>query len=196
MAQPQANVPVIKRLKVIVIGDSGVGKTSLIAAHLNGKFQNEDLPAYFDTQTLQSMEGETIVSLEVVDTPGEDEFQRMRVQMYQGAHVAVLCYSVTRPSTLVNISRKWAPEVHAYFPKIPIILVGTMSDLREDKATVEKLAIKDLKPVAPDQAKHKLKEIKGHLLAETSALQMKGSFVLARSRSSCGQVLQSCSRTL
>lgn len=65
---------------------------------------------------------------------------------------------------------QWYPEIDHHAPNIPIILVGTKLDLREDPGTLESLRQKRMEPVSYDQALVCAKEIRAHKYLECSAL--------------------------
>lgn len=65
---------------------------------------------------------------------------------------------------------QWFPEIDHHAPSVPIILVGTKLDLREDPATLESLRAKRMEPVSYDQALIMAKEIRAHKYLECSAL--------------------------
>ena len=65
---------------------------------------------------------------------------------------------------------QWYPEIDHHAPNIPIILVGTKLDLREDPATLDALRQKRMEPVSYDQALLCAKDIKAHKYLECSAL--------------------------
>lgn len=65
---------------------------------------------------------------------------------------------------------KWFPEIDHHAPSVPIILVGTKLDLREDQATLDSLRSKRMEPVTYDQALIVAKEIRAHKYLECSAL--------------------------
>lgn len=52
---------------------------------------------------------------------------------YRGADVFILAFSLISKASYENVSKKWIPELRHYAPGVPIILVGTKLDLREDK---------------------------------------------------------------
>ena len=58
--------------------------------------------------------------------------------------VFLVCFSVTDPASLRNVEFKWIPEVTHHCPDVPIMLVGTKADLREDPAVLELLREKGL----------------------------------------------------
>lgn len=68
------------------------------------------------------------------------------------------------------LSAQWYPEIEHHAPNIPIILVGTKLDLREDPGTLEQLRAKRMEPVSYDQALLCAKEIRAHKYLECSAL--------------------------
>lgn len=66
--------------------------------------------------------------------------------------------------------KQWFPEINHHAPNIPIILVGTKLDLREDPQTLESLRQKRMEPVSYDEALKCAKDIKAHKYLECSAL--------------------------
>jgi Ras-related C3 botulinum toxin substrate 1 len=71
---------------------------------------------------------------------------------------------------LTPIFLKWYPEIEHHAPNVPIILVGTKLDLREDPATLENLRSKKMEPVSYEQAVQVSKDIKATKYLECSAL--------------------------
>ncbi len=71
---------------------------------------------------------------------------------------------------LTSHTRQWYPEIKHHAPGVPIILVGTKLDLREDKATADNLRSKKMEPVSYEQALAVAKEIKAVKYLECSAL--------------------------
>lgn len=85
-----------------------------------------------------------------------------------------MCYSVASPSSFENIRGKWYPEIAHHCPGVPIILVGTQSDLRRDRATLEKLARFKLSPISVESGRKMAKEIGAVKYVECSALTQEG----------------------
>jgi Ras-related C3 botulinum toxin substrate 1 len=122
-----------KRVKLVVVGDGAVGKTSLLISYATGEFPTEYLPTVFENYTAQmKKDGDTIL-LHLWDTAGQEDYDRLRPLSYPGADVVLLCFSTINQASYDAIREKWAPEVHHYIPNIPHILVGTKIDLREGK---------------------------------------------------------------
>ena len=65
--------------------------------------------------------------------------------------VFLICFSLVNPASFENVRAKWYPEVRHHCPNVPIILVGTKLDLREDRETIEKLKEKRLAPITYPQ---------------------------------------------
>ena len=68
--------------------------------------------------------------------------------------VFLICFSLVNPASFENVRAKWYPEVRHHCPQVPIILVGTKLDLREDKETIDKLKEKKLAPITYPQVRY------------------------------------------
>ncbi|XP_052400984.1 rho-related GTP-binding protein RhoU [Carassius gibelio] len=113
------------------------------------------------------------VQLQLYDMAGQDEFERLRPLCYREADVFLLCYSVVLPSSFRSVSAHWVPEVHRLCPGIPIILVGTQSDLREDVQVLIRLSDSQENPVRGDDTRLCARSIGAVTFAECSALTQK-----------------------
>ena len=71
----------------------------------------------------------------------------------------MICFSLVNPASFENVRAKWYPEVRHHCPQVPIILVGTKLDLREDKETIDKLKEKRLAPITYPQVSEDFKQI-------------------------------------
>lgn len=132
-AKGEVDVSSSKRVKLVVVGDGAVGKTSLLIRFATGEFPTEYLPTVFENYTAQlKRETETIL-LHLWDTAGQEDYDRLRPLSYPGADVVLLCFSTINQASYEAIREKWAPEIHHYIPNIPHILVGTKIDLRAAK---------------------------------------------------------------
>merc|ERR1712037_738569 len=125
-------------VKCVVIGDSGVGKTSLLITYCVGEFPSEYVPYVFDNYTLQVNVDELLYNLTFWDT-GHDQ---LRPFSYPGTNIFLVCFSVAEPSSFKRVKEYWFPEIKHHCPDTPFILLGTKVDLRGDRATLDKLAKK------------------------------------------------------
>ncbi len=131
------------------------------------------------------------ISLGLWDTAGQEDYERLRPLSYPQTDVFLICFSVVSPPSFDNVRAKvcapanraiitlpgqaltklqWSPEIEHHAPNIPIILVGTKLDLREDGATLDSLRQKRMEPVSYEQALVCAKEIKAYKYLECSAL--------------------------
>ena len=70
----------------------------------------------------------------------------------------LVCFSITNPRSLENVESKWIPEVTHHCPGVPILLVGTKADLREDPAEIERLEEEGLTIVNEESVFHSLQQ--------------------------------------
>jgi small GTP-binding protein len=121
----------IPLFKIIMAGESAVGKTALIQQFCESRFETSQIkPRGIDFQIKQLNLPEGSVKLSIWDMVGLERFSVVRTSFYRGAHSAALVYDVTRPETLENL-RKWRDEIISICPDIPLVVVGNKADLRE-----------------------------------------------------------------
>nr|XP_003415088.1 rho-related GTP-binding protein RhoU [Loxodonta africana] len=154
-------------------GRRGGGKTSLVVSYTTNGYPTEYIPTAFDNfSAVVSVDGRP-VQLQLCDTAGQDEFDKLRPLCYTNTDIFLLCFSVMSPSSFQNVTEKWVPEIRCHCPKAPIILVGTQSDLREDVKVLIELDKCKEKPVPEEAAKLCAEEIKASSYIECSALTQK-----------------------
>jgi len=127
------------RRKIVVVGDGGCGKTSMLLVYAKGEFPSVYVPTVFENFiTSVELDGETI-ELAVWDTAGQEEYDRLRPLSYPNTHILLLCYSMDSPGSLANIKTKWAPEVKHFCPNVPTMLIGCKIDLRGNEALQQEM---------------------------------------------------------
>ncbi|RZC41108.1 Ras and/or Miro domain containing protein [Asbolus verrucosus] len=155
--------------KLIVVGDGGCGKTCLLIAFAKDIFLSDYKPTVFENYVADvEVDGKTI-ELSLWDTSGQEDYDRLRPIQYPDTDVAIICFSVMWPTSLENVTTRWWPEVKHFCPDIPIVLVGTKNDLREDQDEVEMLMRSKKKPVTSQEAEIVAKKIKAVCYVESSA---------------------------
>ncbi|KAI5845997.1 ras-like protein Rab7 [Tricharina praecox] len=130
-----------KILKVIILGDSGVGKTSLMNQYVNKKFS----PSYKATIGADFLTKEVIlddrsVTLTIWDTAGQERFQSLGVAFYRGADCCVLVYDVNSAASFEHIN-SWRDEfLIQASPRdpesFPFVMLANKIDLGEGKRQV------------------------------------------------------------
>ncbi|KAK9286837.1 hypothetical protein L1049_015242 [Liquidambar formosana] len=121
--------------KVVLIGDSGVGKSNLLSRFTRNEFCLESkstIGVEFATRTFQ-VEGRT-VKAQIWDTAGQERYRAITSAYYRGALGALLVYDVTKPTTFENVSR-WLKELGDHADSnIVIMLIGNKTDLKHLRA--------------------------------------------------------------
>jgi GTPase SAR1 family protein len=136
--------------------------------------------------------GNVKIELGLWDTAGQEEYDRwlestfpclfrfwppacrLRPLSYANANVFLLCFSIVNPVSYQNITAKWYKEVIHYCPDVPLILVGTKLDLREDAATISKLQALGQAPVSTAKGQELASKINAFKYMECSAMTQLG----------------------
>ncbi|XP_057525092.1 ras-related protein RABG3c [Amaranthus tricolor] len=121
-------------LKVIILGDSGVGKTSLMNQFVNHKFTNQykaTIGADFLTKEVQI--DDKLFTLQIWDTAGQERFQSLGVAFYRGADCCVLVYDVNVAKSFDNLNR-WREDfllqASPHDPEnFPFVVLGNKTDV-------------------------------------------------------------------
>ncbi|KAK7112065.1 hypothetical protein V1264_011576 [Littorina saxatilis] len=161
-------------VKCVVVGDGAVGKTSLIMMYTRNQFPGEYIPTVFDSDEVYLMVDGQEYKLGLWDTAGQEDYDRIRPLSYPNTDVFLICFSVISPASFENVRLRWYPEIHHYCPDVPILLIGTKADLRDDKETVSHLRSKSLEPITKAKGCELAQKIRAQKYLECSALIGKG----------------------
>jgi Ras-related protein Rab-11A len=121
--------------KVVLIGDSGVGKSNLLSRFTRNEFNLETkstIGVEFATRSI-SVDGKTLKA-QIWDTAGQERYRAITAAYYRGAVGALLVYDIAKHATYVNVTR-WLKELRDHADSnIVIMLVGNKSDLKHLRA--------------------------------------------------------------
>ena len=124
------------RIKTVAVGYGGVGKTCMYITFATGQFPEVYVPTVFENYL---HEGHTSkgqpVELALWDNAGGEDYCRLRPLTYPDTDVFILCFSVENEmrGDLRTLKSYWYKEIHHFAPNVPIILVGTKIDVRDDE---------------------------------------------------------------
>jgi Ras-related C3 botulinum toxin substrate 1 len=164
----------LKHIKCVAVGDGTVGKTCMMIAHVNNSFPGEYVPTVFDNYSENMYINNKFVSLNLWDTAGQEDYDRLRPLSYPQTDIFLLCFSVVNPTSFDHITHKWHPEVSHHCPGVPILLVGNKLDLKEDPEIIENLRASKQEPVGRTQGLACAKRIGAVKYMECSAKTGKG----------------------
>jgi small GTP-binding protein len=119
--------------KLIMAGDGGVGKTTLVNKYVHGTFSEDTritLGVQFMVKRL-NIDGNPI-DLQIWDFGGEDRFRFLLPAYCRGAHGAIFMYDVTNPTSLFHIDG-WLSVLRSQGGKFPIVMGGTKVDVKQDR---------------------------------------------------------------
>ena len=112
------------KLKLVIVGDGACGKTCLLMVFRNDEFPPDYVPTVFENYVKELTVDDRNIELELYDTAGQEDYDRLRPLSYPGSDVILVCYSVDSPNSCDNVKERWAPEVEQFCPRVPVVLVG------------------------------------------------------------------------
>ncbi|CAF0871598.1 unnamed protein product [Rotaria sordida] len=157
----------------VIIGDSGVGKSSLVVSYTTNDFPTKYVPTAFDNYSVDVSVGTRLVHFDICDTGGKEQFSPLHGLCIPYSDVILLCFSVVNPQSFQNAITYWLSRARRSNSKIPIILVGTQMDLRSDLQTLLTLDQQKLKPVTEKEARARAQQMHACTYIECSSLTEK-----------------------
>ncbi|CAO1616030.1 unnamed protein product [Parajaminaea phylloscopi] len=136
----QQNTPKQLQFKLVLLGESAVGKSSLVLRFVKDQFDDyreSTIGAAFLTQTVK-LDEQTTVKFEIWDTAGQERYKSLAPMYYRNANCAVVVYDITQAQSLEK-AKSWIRELQRQAdPNIIIALAGNKADLASTRRAVPK----------------------------------------------------------
>ena len=135
----------LELLKIVLIGESGVGKTSIIQQFVDQMFQNDQqstIGGTFSTKIVKCGNGK-ILKLELWDTAGQERYRSISQLFYKDANAVILVYDITNKFSFEEIQNYWFKQVkESATENVILSIVGNKLDLYEQEVVDQKAAKK------------------------------------------------------
>ena len=130
----------IQSFKVVLVGESGVGKTSIITQFIDQTFQEDQQSTTggtFSTKSVVCDNGKTL-KFEIWDTAGQERYRSLTKMFYKDANAAVLVFDITRKDSFEELQNYWAQQIkESSPPDIILAVAANKSDLIDNEAVDE-----------------------------------------------------------
>ena len=188
-----------KRSKMVLLGDTAVGKSCIVGRFIRNEFfefQEPTIGAAFSTGKVELEQQD--VYFEIWDTAGQERYRSLAPMYYRGAQGAMVVYDITSNDSF-NGAQSWIRELLSRAPNCFILLVGNKSDLEKDReidnTTVENYAeqsnihhilVSAKKNINVLKAFEILAEhVKDRNIEDNTTINIQPKYVRARSRKCC-----------
>ena len=133
----------VESFKVVLVGESGVGKTSIITQFIDQTFQEDQQSTTggtFSTKSVICDNGKTL-KFEIWDTAGQERYRSLTKMFYKDANAAVLVYDITRKDSFEELQNYWSQQIkESSPPNIILAIAANKSDLINQEAVEEEAA--------------------------------------------------------
>ena len=126
--------------KIVIVGDSGVGKTNLVSRYLQNEFK-EDTKATVGVEFGEKRYtyNNQVIKAQIWDTAGQERYRSITSLYYKGSKGAIIVYDISSQSSFNNVD-KWLSEMKKTTdPSISVILVGNKSDLTDKRVVTTEM---------------------------------------------------------
>ncbi len=122
------------QIKLLLVGDSFVGKTQLLIRYVNGYFTSTFITSVgIDFKIKNVVIGGIRCKLQIWDTQGQERFRTITTSYYRGAHGIMIMYSITDRQSFLNVAR-WYEQIRMHADeRVDIILVGNNCNMEAER---------------------------------------------------------------
>merc|ERR1711871_1710152 len=125
--------------KLVLVGDGGVGKTTLVKRHLTGEFEKKYIPTLgVEVHPLKFNTNRGQLKFNVWDTAGQEKFGGLRDGYYIQGQCAIIMFDVTSRITYKNVPN-WHKDLVRVCENIPIVLCGNKVDVKDRKVKIKQI---------------------------------------------------------
>jgi small GTP-binding protein len=164
----------MEHVKCVVVGDGAVGKTCMLIVYTTNRFPIEYIPTVFDNYFSIVRVNNIEVKLELWDTAGQEEYDRLRPLSYPNTDIFLLVFGINSQVSFKNIKDKWYPEIAHHCPDTPFFLIATKTDLIHDESEYQKLQAKGQTLVSTEAILELGKKINAVKCMGCSSLRVEG----------------------
>lgn len=168
--QKQPQKAKVESVKIVAVGDGGSGKTCFLISYTTNRFPGEYIPTVFDNYSANAYIRGRVFMFGLWDTAGQEDYDRLRPLSYPDTDCFLVCFSVVKPASFMNVRDKWIPEINHHCPNTPCLIVGLMTDLRNDRTEIERLQNNRQQPITKKQGKQMAEKYGAYAYVECSAL--------------------------
>ena len=131
-------------LKIVLIGESSVGKTSIITQFIDKSFQDElqsTVGGTFNTKIIKCEDINKRLKLEIWDTAGQERYRSVTRMFYKDTDIALLIYDITKKSSYEALKNYWVQQViESSLKKTLLVMIANKSDLIDSEQVDEEEA--------------------------------------------------------
>jgi len=131
-----------EKIKVLFLGESGVGKSSLIDRYFNDKFNEKIMPTSSTSSTIKKIKNNgNEYNFDIFDTPGWKDLRDLTKTIMKDVKIAILVYDITVKSSFLEL-QYWLDLILESYPNTFLILVGNKHDLSTNRKIKESVGLK------------------------------------------------------
>jgi small GTP-binding protein len=142
MASADEKAHIEKHIKLVVVGDGGVGKTALLYRYVKSEFKAGYVPTVFDNYVKYAVIEGKSVHMAMWDTAGQEDYARLRPLSYPNTDVFVVAFDLVSKPSFANVASKWLKELADFKTKggsssgaqVKVVLIGCKADLAAEKS--------------------------------------------------------------
>ena len=133
--------PKVPGCKVVLLGDSGVGKTCIISRYISGSFDSNSAStngASYASKKVEYKDINKTLILDIWDTAGQEKYKSLTKFFYKDAAVAILVYDISLKQSFENVKNYWYQQIQENGDKNMVLgIAGNKCDLYEEEAVPE-----------------------------------------------------------